>query len=297
MNSRFVTDPDFEIPGVQHGVCLVNRDTGCTRGGGECDVFGDECDFRERGIRINTAQAAIRDANGDPAATACGGFQVVLRGTPQAGCTLQPRYLVDGDPGPDCGVFNYGIDQRTDAGCDGTADFVQDKCPFFSEWDQAADADLDCAGGVDADCRGDECECGDANLSGTVSVSDIVQTNLMIFGSVSTQRIADANNDLLVNVSDIVGQNGEIFVPDSSSCRHITSIRCGNNTVDQGEACDDGAECVGGDTPGALCDASGVNTCGETGTCQRIGGDGCNAACREEFGWDCTGSPSICTRT
>jgi cysteine-rich repeat protein len=236
----------------------------------------------------------IRDANGDPAANACGSALAVLRGKPVQGCTLEPRYPVNGDPGPDCGVFNYGVDQRSDNNCDGTPDFPADKCPFLSEWNSGADSDGDCAGGVGGACRGDECECGDANLSGGVNVTDLVQTNLMIFGSIPKQRIADANSDLQQNVSDIVAQNQEIFSPDSSTCRHITSIRCGNNVVDSGEACDNGAKCVGGSTPGALCDASGLNTCG-TGTCQRLGGDGCNPACRIERGFQCTGSPSVCT--
>jgi hypothetical protein len=323
MNSRFATDPNYELPGVMHGVCLENRDTGCTRGvtpsqctgagvpfpcctaagqgptcGSECAAFGDTCDFREPGFRIQVQAVQIRDANGDPVQTACGTALAVLRGTPEAGCTLQPRYPVDGDPGADCGVFNYGVDARTDADCNGVAEFPADKCPFLSEWDNSADSDLDCAGGVDADCRGDECECGDSNLNGGVAVTDLTQTNLMIFGALPQQRIADANSDLRVTVSDIVGQNGEIFVPDSAVCRHITSIRCGNNVRNEGEPCDNGARCAGGQTPGAACDASGQNTCGN-GTCERVGGDGCNPACRVENGWSCVGNvgqPSVCTR-
>ena len=139
------------------------------------------------------------------------------------------------------------------------------------------------------------CSRDHANLDGKVLVTDLVQTNLMIFGVIPKQRIADANSDLQQNVSDIVAQNQEIFTPDSSTCRQITSSRCGNNVVDAGEACDNGAKCVGGPTPGALCDASGLNTCG-AGTCVRLGGDGCNPACRVERGWTCTGSPSVCTQ-
>lgn len=293
-NSRFFTDPNFEIPGEQWGVCLNNRDVGCTRSGSECAGLGDVCDFREPGIRIQVQAPQIRDANGDPAPSACGSALAVLRGTPNTGCTLEPRYPVDGDPGPDCGVFNYGVDQRSDANCDGTPDNAGDKCPFLSEWNSAADSDGDCVAGVGGACRGNECECGDANLDGTVNVTDLVQTNLMIFGAIPRQRVADSNNDLGATVSDIVATNQEIFTPDSSTCRHITSSRCGNNVLDSGEACDNGAKCVGGATPGVLCDASGVNTCG-AGTCQRFGGDGCNPACRVERGYSCTGSPSVCT--
>jgi hypothetical protein len=296
-NSRFFTDPNFEVPGEQHGVCTNNRETGCTRGGNECAGLGDTCDFREPGIRIQVQPVQIRDANGDPTPAACGTALAVLRGRPNQGCTMLPRYPVNGDPGPDCGVFNYGVDQRSDANCDGAPDAPQDKCPFLSEWNSLADSDGDCAGGVDADCRGDECECGDSNLDGKVTVADIVSSNLMIFGAIPRQRLADANSDLQLNVSDLVATNQEIFIPDSSTCRHITSIRCGNNSVDSGEACDNGARCVGGPTPNAPCDASGLNTCGSAGTCQRQGGDGCNPACRIEFGWTCTGSPSVCTRS
>jgi hypothetical protein len=292
-NSRFVTDPNYEVPGEVYGVCLNNRDIGCSRTGNECAALGDTCDLRERGIRIQVAAGAIRDANSDPNPNACGAALAVIRGTPSAGCILQPRYPVDGDPGANCRVFNYGIDARLDANCDGVDDNPVDKCPFLSEWNSAADSDTDCA--IAGRCRGDECECGDSNLDGRTTVADIVQTNLMIFGAVTGQLLADSNSDLRTNVSDIVATNVEIFSPDSSTCRHITSIRCGNNVLDSGEACDNGAKCQGGSTPGALCDASGVNTCG-TGTCERLGGDGCNPACRVESGWTCTGSPSVCTQ-
>jgi hypothetical protein len=350
-NSRFFTDPEHELPGQQHGVCLNNRDIGCTRpnaasctgagepfacctgtGQGNCpfaitctgagqpfpcctganqgscgeECLGafpngddDVCDFRERGIRIQVQPRQIRNAAGDPVPTACGSALAVLRGAPMTGCTLEPRYPVDGDPSPDCGVLNYGVDHRDDLDCNGEADFPDDKCPFLSEFDPAADADPDCDTGVDADCRGDECECGDANLDGSVNVNDIIQANTFIFSPIGRQRLSDANSDQQTTVSDLVAINTEVFSPDSATCRHITSIRCGNNVRNEGEACDNGARCEGGPTPGAACDASGVNTCGQLGTCQRLGGDGCNPACRVERGWSCpdpVGSPSNCVQ-
>jgi cysteine-rich repeat protein len=79
-------------------------------------------------------------------------------------------------------------------------------------------------------------------------------------------------------VSDIVGANKEIFTPDSSLCRQITPRQClagipapccGNGQLESSEVCDDG-------------DIS--------------PGDGCNGACRVEFGFTCTpASPSVCT--
>jgi hypothetical protein len=291
-NSRFFTDTDFEVPGQVHGVCRNNRTIGCTRTGNECAVVADTCDFREAGFRIQVAANQIRDNAGDPNPNACGSALAVLRGTPAQGCMLLPRYPVDGDPGQRCRVFNYGVDSRVDANCDGVADVPVDKCPFLSEWDQAADTDGDCA--IAARCRGDECECGDSTLDGRTTVADIVETNVEIFSG-QFHIIADSNSTLSINVSDLVATNVEIFNPDSSTCRQITSIRCGNNVVNPGEACDNGARCQGGPLNGTLCDASGANPCG-SGTCQRLGGDGCNPACRVESGWTCTGSPSVCTQ-
>jgi cysteine-rich repeat protein len=188
-------------------------------------------------------------------------------------------------------VGNFGVDHRDDQNCNGIDDRVDagkgDYCPFYSEWDQDLDSDGDCADGAGGDCRGDECECGDQAgsgvLSGTlelgnglVNVSDLVGINNAIFGVVVRKRLCDANSDTLCNVSDIVGANGEIFRPDSSVCRQITprqcatgvpSPCCGNGVIEGGEVCDDG-------------DFS--------------SGDGCNLACRVEFGFTCTGQPSVC---
>jgi hypothetical protein len=177
--------------------------------------------------------------------------------------------------------------------CNGIEDPVagpgNDLCPFLNEYDYFQDTDLDCSG---AGCRGDECECSDQSLDGRVSVADLVAINGAIFDPTLRQRLCDGNNDLLCNVSDIVAANTEIFTPDSSACRHISSLRCGDSTVDPGEACDNGARCQGGPTPGAACNAAGANTCGAGGTCLRVGGDGCNSACRVEFRWTCVNPPS-----
>jgi hypothetical protein len=318
--TRFHTDRNHQLPGQLVGVCKVNRTTPCSSPaanarcsgpatpyacctgpgtgncGSECAGLEDTCDLTDPGHRAQIALA--RDSFGDPRPTACAANLYVLRGTPDQGCTLEPPFAVPGDPGDDCGLFNYGQDRRYDGDCDGVADFA-DGCPFLSEWDQDTDADGDCAlpGGVDADCRLDECECGDESGDGWVDVSDIVETSVAIFTGVN-HRLCDSNSDLVCNVQDIVGTNLEIFVPDSSGCRHITSSLCGNNLIDPGEPCDNGARCQGGPTPGAACDATAANVCGTGGNCARLGGDGCNTACRIERGWSCTGSlgsPSVCT--
>jgi cysteine-rich repeat protein len=228
----------------------------------------------------------------------------------------------DGDPGPDCSVANYGIDHRWDDNCDGQADF-QDLCPFLTEWDQDADGNGDCADGLGGDCRGNECECGDltggpANPPGTpfiigdgrVNVADLVAINIAIFNpNDGTKRatLADTNNDVAVNVSDIVGANLEIFRPDSSVCRHITPRQCGSfcqGGTRAGQTCSVPADCPNNPgQSGATCIAIGSPCCGngevtagepcDDGDLQPS--DGCNASCRIEFGYTCTGSPSVCS--
>jgi cysteine-rich repeat protein len=277
-------------------------------------VQPDSCDFTEPGHRIQVACGY--DSQGDARRDCCANAIYVLRGQPSGGCGLLPRMQYDGDPGTDCSVANYGIDHRWDNNCDGTADF-QDFCPFLTEWDQDADSNGDCSDGLGGDCRGDECECGDLvggpakppgtpfiTGNGSVNVADLVAINIAIFNpNDGTKRglLADTNNDLLVNVSDIIGANLEIFRPDSSVCRQISPRTCGSF-------------CQGGNRPGQACTVSA--DCG-TGTCVSIGSpccgdgtvtsgepcddgdlqpsDGCNASCRIEFGYTCTGSPSVCT--
>jgi hypothetical protein len=380
LGTAFYTDPDYVVPGQIPGLCRVNSSVSCYRAGanaactglgtpfacctgnttGTCtqDCTGldadpgtpgiqpDTCDFTTPGHRVQVTCA--RDANNNVRTDCCGTANYVLRGTPNSGCGVNPRFPYNGDPGSDCGVGNYGIDHRDDANCNGVDDRVDagttDYCPFYSEWDQDLDSDPDCDDGGGGNCRGDECECGDQAgsgvLSGTVelgngivNVSDLVGINSAIFGSVVRKRLCDANSDTLCNVSDIIGTNKEIFVPDSSVCRQITPRQCltgvdgpccGNGFIDQGEVCDDGSTaCVGGPTPGAACErhvdcgtvgvcVGGTNpgaactapaTCGAGGNCQLpvcqgetpVSGDGCNLACRVEFGFTCTGEPSVCS--
>jgi cysteine-rich repeat protein len=393
--TRFYTDPNHQLAGQMAGVCTANRLRACFRPeatqlctapgvpyscctgnlagtcGTEC-LAPDTCDLRERGYRGQVRCGRFNTQtsnNGNPDPRCCATSVTVLRGEPSGGCTLLPRFPVNGDPGPGCQLQNYGIDRRDDDDCNGVADFSNDICPFLSEWDQDLDSDDDCPG---PGCRGDECECGDQSGDGDVTVSDLVQINLVIFGSTDEKLICDGNNDAACNVSDIVAANGEVFVPDSSTCRHITSSRCNDGVVDLGEICDDGPRvchgvCTGGSNPGtpcdgnsgsgattpclgggvcsvppnkgALCSGSDITPCGGPATCAgrktcrdgafagqlctqagecgttliggqprpstfcdptpALGGDGCNAGCRQEFGWTCTNPPgggSTCTR-
>jgi hypothetical protein len=94
---------------------------------------------------------------------------------------------------------------------DTDADGVQqldDNCPLFANPDQQ-DTDLD--------GRGNACECGDQNLDGQNTVSDLVAINLAIFNPGLASQLCDANNDGDCNVSDIVHANIEIFSPGSTS--------------------------------------------------------------------------------
>jgi len=315
-NSAFFTDTEYVNPGQLAGLCRNNRFIDCYAAGanaacsankspfqcctglgtGNCNVApftcpaGDTCDFREPGHRVQVACGY--DSNGDTRRDCCGGALYVLRGTPNQHCSLLPRMQYDGDPGPDCSVSNYGLDHRYDDDCNGVADHP-DFCPFLTEWNQTADANGDCADGLGGDCRGDECECGDmvgggSNPAGTpflvgngvVQVGDLVAINGAIFNptdSTKRQLLSDTNNDVNITVSDIVGANLEIFRPDSSICRQITPRQCGANVPTP--CCGDGVV-----TLGEPCDDGDLSP-----------GDGCNASCRIEFGFNCTGSPSVCT--
>jgi cysteine-rich repeat protein len=324
--ARFYTDPDFVLPGQIPGLCTVNASTPCFAPGsnanslcvgnrnpyscctgagtGNCtqDCSGldadpatpglqpDTCNLRQAGMR--TQVQCNRTSSYDSRTDCCATAMIVLRGVPNQGCSILTRYPYAGDPGPDCGVSNFGINHRDDANCNGIDDQIDagssDLCPFYTEWDQDLDSDGDCAISA-ARCRGDECECGDQSgtglLSGTVdvangvvNVSDLVGINSAIFGVAVRKRLCDANADTLCNVSDIIGANKEVFVPDSSICRHITPRQCltgvpapccGNGLLEPPELCDDG---------------------------DLAPGDGCNASCRVEFGFTCTPtSPSVCS--
>ncbi len=235
--TAFYSDPSFTVPGQTKGVCGETRSQGCIVGDGLCEALGEDCDTSEPGHRIRPRS----DQQGNPIPTSCGRTLYVVRGTPGAGCTLLPRYTVDGDPGMQCEVLNYGIDHRSDANCDGVADVPVDRCPWLTEWDNHADADGDCADPLT--CRGDECECGDQNLDGRVDVRDLLAINAAIFDPLQQTLLCDADSNLFCQVADILAVNQSIFTPNSTTCHAVRPPTCGDGVIDAGlgELCDDGA--------------------------------------------------------
>jgi hypothetical protein len=146
-----------------------------------------------------------------------------------------------GDPGPDCGVINYGVIPRPDVNCDGIEDptidttvprdgipdVIGDACPYYTETNSIKN--------TDGAKRADECKCGDSNRDGRVSVADIVDINSKIFNPPGAGTPAQGNADLaaptsdtnedgLVTVSDIVAVNIDIFNP-------LETSRCGRSPV------------------------------------------------------------------
>ena len=235
--TRFHTDSTFVVPGQTQGVCETTRQIACTSTGNECDVVGEQCDLSDRGVRVRPIAGSDGSLDSDNCAT----FVYVVRGAPDEGCSVLTRYSSNGDPGPSCRVINYGVRPQIDDDCDGQADFAEDKCPFLNEWDSAADADGDCTDGDPATpCRGDECECGDQTGDGIVDILDILEVNEVIFEITIPKLLADANNDLAIDVTDILGASDEIFVPTAAECRHVSRLSCGNGEIDAEEECDDG---------------------------------------------------------
>ncbi len=296
---NFVTDPLHEYAGQQQGLCRNNRgficevgfagafnpcdDDTCNLGTGTCNGLGtpcasdaecdldDTCDTRERGFR--NSRPFNDDTDGDgipdtPSTTFCSTAVTVIRGTANQYCHIIEQYAqVDepgtpsGDPGGDCGLWNFGARPLPDLDCNGVDDREEagglgDLCPFLNEYDSTADSDGDCSDGdPGTPCRGDECECGDQNLDGAVNVQDLLGINDVIFEVSIRQRVGDATNDREINVADILGANAEIFVPNSAVCAHVTRLGCGDGIISLGEQCDDG------------------NTANN---------DGCDSACRNE---------------
>jgi hypothetical protein len=90
---------------------------------------------------------------------------------------------------------------------DGLADAL-DLCPYFASADQ---------GDVDADGRGNACECGDQDADGRNSVTDLVAINLAIFNPALATPLCDGNGDGRCDVNDLVAANLEIYSPGNTS--------------------------------------------------------------------------------
>jgi hypothetical protein len=99
------------------------------------------------------------------------------------------------------------LEQTHDADSDGRTDDL-DNCPLL-----ANPAQTD----VDANGRGDACECGDQDGNGRLSVADIVAINRALFSSAWITERCDANHDGRCNVADIVAINADLFSPGNTT--------------------------------------------------------------------------------
>jgi hypothetical protein len=177
----------------------------------------------------------------------------VFRGTPQRECLLSTKYEVNGDPGPDCSVRNFGPHTRPDLDCDGISDRDPDDddvlvggvdldgpapdddlCPTYSEVDGLSD--------TNGDGRGDECNCGDTNNDGTVDVRDIVATNTQIFTPAGA------------------GTWFTSFPYTTEAFRRILAPLA-DSTYDRPQDETVNADCVGNEDPYQCCTGPGTGTC------------------------------------
>ncbi len=286
------------------GSCSVANDPNCAN---PCPGIGDSCDVRENGWRLSPADRLDPQNDGNPNPNICPGAMYWYRGFPEEFCTLSTLFAANGDPGPGCDVLNYRSTFRPDEDCNGTDDTTEgpnppgDLCPFFTE--------VNMTGDTNGNGRGDDCECGDGNRDGQVNVGDILFANDLIFNDPGAGTgfaesndpffpsdgykrfwvpLADATNSPTgdstpgntndpnflwdtggdVNVADILQINAQIFEVSQSSCARYPI--CGDGSVDVGntEACDDD---------------------------NNASGDGCDNTCSVEFGFTCSGQPSVCT--
>jgi hypothetical protein len=96
-------------------------------------------------------------------------------------------------------------------GADSDGDGIPDASDNCPSWRNPGQGDFDENG------RGDDCECGDQNLDGTVDVSDILAINGAIFDPSSATPLCDANHDQACDVTDSLEVNTEIFSPGPTS--------------------------------------------------------------------------------
>ncbi len=148
-----------------------------------------------------------------------------------------------------------------------------DKRPFCGDGKVIAPEECDPpgVGACDAECRRDVSKCGDGVCESPERIDNCPEDCHANCGN----GIRDFYEECDMN--DLDGQNcatlgfagGVLFCTDN--CRFDTSLcetLCGDGLLDPNEQCDDG---------------------------NQVPGDGCNAECRVETGWTCSGAPSVCT--
>lgn len=155
---------------------------------------------------------------------------------------------------------------------------------------------------------------GDCNASGDVTVDEIVtMVNLALNGGTTGCGAGDSNGDGAITVDEIITAVNYALIgcptvgPTPTPTTTPSDGVCGDGSVNggQGEECDDGGFCAGGEDAGKACDsesdcAGSVGACiggpnnlrGCTsndgcpdGTCQKcrpVGGDGCAQNCTSE---------------
>ena len=209
-------------------------------------IAGDFCSLTEDGFRESVGDTL---ADGSQNSTRCPNSWSHFAGTPNALCAIPNDVGIGiADPQPGCRLFNYGVDIQWDLDCNGVPDNEQGRCaPVVTpppppnerfETRCGDDAAVDCPlCTVDADCPsgqcisdgdlcpalneinqlldtnddgiGDECQCGDQNLDGAITSTDIGGTALCANGALPFEvcdiTIVDATGDNATTAEDIAG--------------------------------------------------------------------------------------------